>query len=117
MVSSKALEELRMCYGAVQQQSINISEYSGTLFDILFDIITAETYIAGIASKILDGEDVEPVERKLASKPFLIDGHLWQLDNGQIYDVQNPVEVCQYAVHIERLREKCHEILVSIYNS
>lgn len=85
----------------------------GPLFQVVFEVITADTFIAGIASKILDGDPIEPRERVVVSSPVLIEERWWQCDNGQMFDVQEHTEIRKIAMNIERLRKKCNEVLIS----
>jgi hypothetical protein len=111
MVSSKVIAEVKHRYENLKERSIDPHGYSGVLFDIAFEIITADTYIAGIASKILDRESIEPEERALLSKPLLKDGHWWQRPTGEEFDIQECVEMIRVASSIEELREKCNQAL------
>lgn len=113
MVSSKVIAEVKQCYEVLTQQSLDPHNYTYPLFQVVFEIITADTFVAGIASKILDGESVEPEERVIASSPLLLEEHWWQCDDGQLFDIQEHTEVCQVALSIERLRKKCNEVLSS----
>jgi hypothetical protein len=79
----------------------------------VFEIITADTFIAGIASKILDGDPIEPEERVVINNPVLIEDRWWRCDNGQMFDVYEHTEVRQVAMNVERLRRKCNEVLTS----
>ena len=113
MVPSKVIAEIKQSYEALARQSIDPHNYTGYLFQVVFEIITADTFIAGIASKILDGEPIEPEDRAVVSSPVLIEERWWQCDDGQMYDVQGHAEVRQVAMNIEKLRKKCYDILIS----
>jgi hypothetical protein len=51
MVSSEDLAGIRRCFEELKRQSVDPHNWKGLLFDVVFEIITADTYIAGIASK------------------------------------------------------------------
>jgi hypothetical protein len=110
MVPAKVLRELRGLY-ASEGRAIDLHKYSEPLFSVVFEMMTTDSFIAGIASKILDGELVGPEERAIASSPFLLEARWWKGENGQMFDVNEYPEVRAVALNIERLREKCNEIL------
>ena|SRR5215470_4958760 len=111
MVSSKDVDEIRQCFDELKHHSVDPHNYSGLLFDVVFEIITADTYIAGVASKILDGEFIEVEERLLLGKSLLIDEHWWQRRTGEVFDMQDHADISEYAMKVERLREKCYQAL------
>lgn len=111
MVPSQVIEEIKQCYEALARQSIDPHAYMDSMFQVVFEIITADTFIAGIASKILDGDPIDPEELVVVSSPLLIEGRWWKCNDGQMYDVQGHAEVRQVAMSIEKLRKKCYEVL------
>lgn len=112
MVSSKALENLRKYFTDLANQKVaDINEYTGTLRDVLFDLITADTYVAGIATKILDGDPVESYEVSFVSVPFLKNEHFWQLRDGREVDIEQNPDILAHAKIIEKVRKVCYDIL------
>jgi hypothetical protein len=117
MVSSKALRDLRNSYETSSQgPMLEPSRYVGRWYDVVFEIITTDSYVAGIASKVLDGCSVAPEERALVSSSLLDGGHLWRLSNGQVTDLTEKPEILQLAVRIEKLRRTCNRVLLSESN-
>jgi hypothetical protein len=111
MDSSEDLAGIRRCFEELKHHSVDPHNYKGLLFDVVFEIITADTYIAGIASKILDGEVIEAEERFLLGRSLLADKHRWQRPTGEVFDLQDHAEIGEYAIKVESLREKCHQAL------
>ena len=103
--------EIRQCFEELKRHSVDPHNYSGLLSDVVFEIITADTYIAGIASRIMDGEVIEVGERPFLGKPLLIDKYLWQRFTGAVFDLRGHADISEYAIKVERLREKCHQAL------
>lgn len=89
--------------------SIDPNDYDGPLGDVVFDIITADTYVAGIATKLLDGEHVEPAEAAFVSRPML-SGSCW-VHQGQQFDLSREPAVYQAARAVEQTRDICNKIL------
>ena len=112
MASAKVLRELRTLY-ASEGRAIDLHKYSEPLSSVVFEVITTDSFIAGIASKILDGESVDPEERAIASLPFFVKERWWKGDDGQMFDLEEYPEVREVAINIEKLRRKCNEILIS----
>jgi hypothetical protein len=88
MVSPKLIKEIRDLYDAVAELSLDIHEDSGPLFDVVFEIITADGYLAGIASKLLDRNTVTSEERAFVARPQLVDCGWWRCDDGQLFDIR-----------------------------
>ena len=64
MVPPKVMTELRKSYDAVRRSTIDPHDYEGPLFDLVFDLITTETFLAGSASKVIDGDLAIPQRRR-----------------------------------------------------
>ena len=105
------MKEIRDLYDEVAELSLDIHEYSGPVFDVVFEIITADGYVAGIASKLLDRNTVTPEERAFVARPQLVDGGWWRCDDGQLFDIRPYPRVKAVADAIERLRCKCNKAL------
>ena len=103
--------EIRQCFEELKHHSVDPHNYSGLLFDVVCEIITADTYIAGIASRIVDGEVIEVGERFFLSESLLIDKYLWRRPTGAVFDLRDHAGIREFAIKIERLREKCHQAL------
>jgi hypothetical protein len=105
--------EIRNLFEVLAEQSLDIHEYSDRLFDVVFEILTADSFVAGIASKLLDGDAVTPEERVFVDSPMLIENRWWRCDDGQLFDIQPYPRVKMAADAVEKLRHKCHEALSS----
>jgi hypothetical protein len=106
------MNELKNLF-ASEGRAIDLHKYSEPVFSVVFEMITTDSFIAGIANKILDGEPVNPEEQGLLSFPFFEEERWWQRGHGQMFDLQEYPEVREVAMNIERLRRKCKEILIS----
>ncbi len=113
MVSPKFITEIRDLYDALAELSLDIHEYSGPLFDVVFDVVTADSFVAGIASKLLDRNTITAEERAFIATPRLIDGGWWRCDDGQLFDIRPYASVMVVADAVERLRRKCDKALHS----
>jgi hypothetical protein len=116
MVPAKVVEELKQLYES-EERVIDLHQYSGPLFDVVFEIITADTFVAGVASKIVDREVVTPEERAVVTTPLLLDNRMWRCDDGEKFDIQLYPEINRVAKSIESLRAKCQEALSLANNS
>jgi hypothetical protein len=111
MVSPKMRRGVKRCYEALLAESLEIHRYSGTVFDVAFQIITAETFVAGVATKILDREVVSPEEAAVIKNPLVLEGSLWRCDDGQTFDLKPFPQVHRTAIRVESLRAKCYDAL------
>jgi hypothetical protein len=101
--------ELKAMLNAMKTASINPADYAGAMFDVVFDIITADTYVAGVATKLVDGERVDPAEAAYVSRP-LLKGSAW-LYEGQEFDLSQHPAAFKAAEAVERTRAICARIL------
>lgn len=107
------MTELKNLFEVLAEHSIDIHEYTGRMFDIVFEIVTADTFVAGIASKLLNGDSVSPEERVFVASPMLIEGRWWRCDDGQSVDIRPYPKAKVVADAVEKLRHKCNEALSS----
>jgi hypothetical protein len=113
MVSPKLINLIRDLYDALAELSLDVHEYSGPLFDVVFDVVTADSFVAGIARKLLDGNTITPEERAFIARPRLMNGGWWRCDDGQLFDIRPYARVKVVADAVERLRCKCDKALSS----
>jgi hypothetical protein len=111
MVSSELMAEIEHWYEVVRYQSIDPHKYSGESFDVVCEIITADTFVAGIASKLLDGSTIDPIERQIIGDPLITDQHWWKRGSGQKFDFHAFPEICQVVQSLEKLRSLCKDAL------
>jgi hypothetical protein len=90
----------------LQACSIALNDYSGSLLDIAFDLITVDTFVAGLASKILDRQTLTPQERQILLPPFLA-GSIWNGHEIRHADLTGFPELLAYAQAIEQARVSC----------
>ena len=53
------MDRLRRLFSQMKIGGIRIADYEGDLEDVVADMFTKDTFIAGIASTLLDGGDVK----------------------------------------------------------
>lgn len=111
MVSSKVIDQLEHWYEVVRHQSIDPHKYSGESFEVVCEIITADTFIAGIASKLLDGSAINPIERQIVDASLVIDQHWWKRASGRNFNLHSLAEIHQVVQSLEKLRCLCKEAL------
>jgi hypothetical protein len=117
MVSPKLTAEIMRCYEALREQRLDIHRYSGPLLDVVFEMITADTFVAGVARKLMDGDLVAPKERIVVRDPLLLEDRWWRCDAGQLFDLEPYEEIRMVATSIESLRAKCKDALSATNSS
>lgn len=111
MVSPKLTAQIKEGFEALQRQKLEIHDYGPPLFDVVFEIYTADTFVAGIASKLIDRDPVAQEERVVVESPLMIESRWWRRDNGELFDLQPHAEILEAALAIEDLRVKCKTAL------
>jgi hypothetical protein len=113
MVPSRRIAELQKAYIRLQDHSIESNRYVGSELDLAFDLTTVDTFVAGIASKVLDGESVTPEEILLLNRPFLV-GNIWNGHEVHKSDISGISEMLKYANAIEEVRvilSRCFDVI------
>lgn len=113
MVSAKMIAAVKLAFDALEGHQLDIHEFSPPLSDVVFEIFSADSFIAGIAGKILDRDDISPEERTILDRPLLTDRRWWRRDDGELFDLQAHPEVSAAANAVEDLRAKCKAALGS----
>lgn len=110
MASSKVLKELRQLYQNPGERLIEFSKYTGAAHDLAFDITTEDTFIAGIASRILDHRTISREDRQIIDDSRM-EGDRWRCDDGEFVDLSPYPEIKAVAKRVEEFRAKCVEAL------
>lgn len=111
MVSSKVKRNLEIAFEDLANTPINLDSYSGKLLSVAFDVVTSDTFIAGIADKILSGDVVDSNDRIILAKPLIVDRVYWVDNTGQITDIKNDEMLFELARKIENVRKICLKII------
>ena len=105
------MREMKELFDAVVHSSIELGNYTGPLFDVAFEITTAETFVGGVASKIIDRDRITKRDRLVVQHPLLLEGRWWQCDDGNVFDLRVNPEINSRAMTIEKLRATCAKAL------
>ena len=111
MVSSKLMREMKELFDAVAHSSIELGNYTGLLFDVAFEITTAETFIGGVASKIIDRDRITKRDKLVVQQPLVLEERWWRCDDGNVFDLRVNPEINSRALTIEKLRVTCVKAL------
>lgn len=107
MVSSELMRELQERFDALARSVIEPGNYTGSLFDVAFEITTADTFVAGVASKIIDGDRMTKEDESIVQRPLLLEGRRWQCEDGSVFDLNKSPEIKRVALAVEQLRATC----------
>jgi hypothetical protein len=113
MASAQLIQEIRDLFDTLSNQSLTVHHYSGRVFDAVFDITTADTFVAGVASRLIDGDAATIEEFGFIGEPMLTEGRWWRCNDGKLFDLEPYPEIKLVAGTIESLRQKCYEALTS----
>ena len=90
----------------VTSRSLDLKAFTGQLADVAFEITTAESFLAGIASALLERGVMDPSHRVVLEKEFLR-GTTWNLGDGARVDLSSAPELLQAARAVQELRDEC----------
>lgn len=111
MVSPKIKKELEELNKSLSVTSLDLFKYEGESFDVACEITTAESYIAGIADKIIEKSPLHESDWKILNRIFLVAGDNWLLEGVKAINLKTYPELLQLVEAIEKLRLKCLEAL------
>jgi hypothetical protein len=106
MASSK--RKVEDAFKAHQALPIRLHDFAGEGNEAAFDLITTDTFIAGVATSLIDGVDVAPEHRKIVWTSFLAES-LYRLSDGRVIDLAPYPALLMFARSLDRLRRVCEE--------
>ena len=110
MRSTEMIDELRASLDVMRRTSVRAADFEGALFDVVFDILTADTFVAGIATKILDGESIPQNERVVVDRSPLVVKNSW-IYEGRPFDLSAHPTILAVARAVENTRALCCQII------
>jgi len=124
MVSSK-LKEIRTKFDVLAVvDAPNMSVYPEDIQDALFEIFSTETFVAGIASTLLETNGISSLsifERKSLQDSLFaeVNSRIRVESQGSIIqvDIRSHEDVLEYALMVEELRLALHRALLSCRSS
>ena len=90
----------------LQTHSIDVHDYEDRDRELVFDVVTVDAFIAGVASKILDAERITQKETLILDRSFLL-GTGWDGHDVRGRDLAGLPEILEYARRIEQARLCC----------
>ncbi len=106
MVSPEMSAMLRESYSKLQTYSLDVNAYDDWQQDVVFDMTTIDTYLAGLASRLLSGQAITREEKTMLLYPFLVD-EVWNGHWVRQTDLSGIPEILRYAQVIEQTRASC----------
>ena len=101
-----SLSRVRQLFDGLQPSDINPNRYQGAIQQVVFELFDAETFVAGIASTLLEGERPERAAISILETTFLL-GTNWMRRDGSQFDLRTMPEILARARRVEDLKEAC----------
>lgn len=112
MVSSK-LKKLDQKFNKLKSTRVDMNKYKEDhIIDALFEIYTADTYVAGIATTLLDRGKVDKSNYIVVTTRYLRDKKYWIMVDGREIDISEYEEILKYAEIIEEIRKECCSLIL-----
>ena len=106
------MDRLRRLFAQMKAGGIRIADCQGDLEDVVAEMFTMDTFIAGVASTLLDGKAVEEAHREILAAP-IFEGTAWILPEGGRNDLSGHPGLLGYAHLLDEVRKECLELLRS----
>jgi hypothetical protein len=91
---------------------MNSNCYKGEIKELVFELLDAETFVAGIASTLLEGQCPERAAMPILETTFLF-GTCWMRRDGSQFDLRATPEVLDHARRVEALKDACAALILS----
>ena len=98
------MRDLQTQYATLRGRSVRSQRDFGILSDVLFELTTLDTFIAGCADTLIGGGRVDKRILKTLRTPLPLDHESWTLQSGKRVDLSERPEVTSYARLLERIR-------------
>lgn len=103
--------QVQRLYDSLQRSTVDPNRYKAALQDVVFELMEADTFVAGIASSFLEGEQVDRSHLAILGMTFLVDTS-WLRRDGSRFDLQSYPELLDYARCVEALKHECARLLL-----
>lgn len=104
MVSSEMTSELVKLFDILKSKTLDIHSYSGDDFDVVFDLISTDSFLAGIADRVIEGKSVT-YDEIIILKQKNMDGTDWITTEGSYISLEHLPEVLTYAQLLDSMRK------------
>lgn len=98
--------KLQTLYNELSQRTSDPRRFRGELADVAFEILSADTFVGGLAATLLEGKHPDQSHRQVLTRPLLA-GLSWLLDDGRRIDLSTAPELHAHAKLVEQLRVEC----------
>lgn len=98
--------ELSALYGELSRLHVDPASYRAELADAAFEVLSADTFIAGIASTLLAGKRPDAQHMAVLRRDYLLDA-TWLLSDGRRVDLSLAPELFAHASLVEQVRREC----------
>jgi hypothetical protein len=107
MVPSEDLRpRLDEAYRELRRSTFDVHDYKGRMFEAAFDLMTAETAVAGIADTLLTSGSVPREHVAILRNPILTDTR-YVLPDGTAVDLKPAPALLQHARLLDEVRRLC----------
>jgi hypothetical protein len=110
-ISVRDTREVQRVFEQLRDTRVNPNRYTGHLQNVVFELIDADTSIAGIASCLLDCEHVDASHVAILRSP-LLEETSWLGRDGSRTDLRPYPELLTYAQRVEAVRQECGKLLL-----
>lgn len=103
--------EVQRVFEQLRETRVNPNRYTGHVQNVVFELIDADTFIAGIASCLLDRERVDASHVAILRSP-LLEETSWLGRDGSRTNLSPHPELLTYAQRVEAVRRECGKLLL-----
>lgn len=100
------MSHLERLFFRLRTTTTRMSDYDGAMAGVVFEILTADSFLAGIADTILTGH----VPNR-AIVPYLsqgtLSGSVWRMPDGALVDLANQPDLLAHAQLLDQVRLAC----------
>src|SRR4051794_27142189 len=102
------INRLRELFDQMSSCRVRMQDYTGPISDVVFDMLTADAFLAGIATTLIDRAPLQSAHRLTLDAP-LLEGSMWVLADGRKIDLMAHPALLQYARVLDDMRVECQK--------
>jgi hypothetical protein len=104
------ISEVKEGYCHLSNTSIDPDRYENGVADVVCDILTVDSFVAGIAASIIEAAHVDHSDAVHLAREFLNE-NVWTTLAGSSFDLSEFPEILQHARLVVRLQNSCLGLL------
>ena len=106
------MKKLKVLFDEILGNTLDFNNFPETFHDVIFDITSTESALAGIADQLLS-KSTPTVDQLVVLNVTLMRGNLWLLVDGSSFDLTSNEVLYNYGLLLNSLQNECKAVMNS----